>query len=31
VGFDEVRVGDGYPIDEDERRYPMFLLTARRT
>ena len=30
VGFDHVRVGDGYPIEDDDRRYPMFLLTARR-
>jgi ubiquinone/menaquinone biosynthesis C-methylase UbiE len=30
AGFDEVKIGDGHPIDEDERRYPMFLLTARR-
>ena len=30
VGFDDVRVGDGYPIEDDDRRYPMFLLTARR-
>ena len=30
VGFADVRVGDGYPIEDDDRRYPMFLLTARR-
>ncbi len=30
VGFEAVRVGDGHPIDEDERAYPMFLLTARK-
>jgi len=30
AGFTEVRVGDGHPIDDEGRRYPMFLLTARR-
>jgi ubiquinone/menaquinone biosynthesis C-methylase UbiE len=30
AGFRDVRVGDGYPIEDDDRRYPMFLLTARR-
>jgi ubiquinone/menaquinone biosynthesis C-methylase UbiE len=32
VGFGDVRVGDGCPIEDedDDRRYPMFLLTARR-
>jgi hypothetical protein len=30
AGFAEVRVGDGQPIDDEGRRYPMFLLTARR-
>jgi ubiquinone/menaquinone biosynthesis C-methylase UbiE len=30
VGFEDVRVGDGYPIEDDDRRYPMFVLTARR-
>lgn len=30
VGFDDVRVGNGIPIEDDDRRYPMFLLTARR-
>jgi ubiquinone/menaquinone biosynthesis C-methylase UbiE len=30
AGFVEVRVGDGHPIDDEGRRYPMFLLTARR-
>jgi ubiquinone/menaquinone biosynthesis C-methylase UbiE len=30
VGFLDVRVGDGHPIDDEGRRYPMFLLTARR-
>ena len=30
VGFEAVRVGDGHPIDEEERSYPMFLLTARK-
>ena len=30
VGFADVRVGDGHPIDDEGRRYPMFLLTARR-
>jgi ubiquinone/menaquinone biosynthesis C-methylase UbiE len=30
VGFGDVKVGDGYPIEDDDRRYPMFLLTARR-
>lgn len=30
VGFTDVRVGDGHPIDDEGRRYPMFLLTARR-
>lgn len=29
AGFDDVRVGEGTP-DNDERQYPMFLLTARR-
>jgi len=31
VGFEDVNVGNGTPIDDDDRRYPMFLLTARRT
>ena len=30
VGFADVRVGDGQPIDDEGRAYPMFLLTARR-
>ena len=30
VGFHDVRVRDGHPIDDEGRRYPMFLLTARR-
>ena len=30
AGFVDVRVGDGHPIDDEGRRYPMFLLTARR-
>jgi len=30
AGFTEVRVGDGHPIDDEGRAYPMFLLTARR-
>jgi ubiquinone/menaquinone biosynthesis C-methylase UbiE len=30
VGFDDVHVGNGIPIEDDGRRYPMFLLTARR-
>ena len=30
AGFTDVRVGDGHPIDDEGRRYPMFLLTARR-
>lgn len=30
VGFTNVRVGDGHPIDDEGRTYPMFLLTARR-
>ena len=30
VGFGDVRVGDGQPIDDEGRRYPMFLLTGRR-
>jgi SAM-dependent methyltransferase len=30
VGFTDVRVGDGQPIDDEGRAYPMFLLTARR-
>jgi ubiquinone/menaquinone biosynthesis C-methylase UbiE len=30
VGFEDVRIGNGHPIDEDERTYPMFLLTARK-
>jgi tRNA (cmo5U34)-methyltransferase len=30
AGFTDVRVGDGQPIDDEGRRYPMFLLTARR-
>lgn len=30
AGFVDVRVGDGQPIDEEGRAYPMFLLTARR-
>jgi SAM-dependent methyltransferase len=31
AGFTEVRVGDGHPIDDEGRAYPMFLLTARRS
>ncbi len=30
AGFADVRVGDGHPIDDEGRTYPMFLLTARR-
>jgi ubiquinone/menaquinone biosynthesis C-methylase UbiE len=30
VGFADVRIGDGQPIDDEGRAYPMFLLTARR-
>jgi SAM-dependent methyltransferase len=30
AGFIDVRVGDGHPIDDEGRAYPMFLLTARR-
>ena len=30
IGFTSVRVGDGQPIEDEGRRYPMFLLTARR-
>lgn len=30
VGFEDVHVGDGQPIDDEGRAYPMFLLTARR-
>jgi ubiquinone/menaquinone biosynthesis C-methylase UbiE len=30
AGFTDVRVGDGFPIDDEGRAYPMFLLTARR-
>jgi ubiquinone/menaquinone biosynthesis C-methylase UbiE len=30
VGFTDVSVGDGQPIDDEGRTYPMFLLTARR-
>jgi len=30
AGFADVRVGDGHPIDDEGRAYPMFLLTARR-
>jgi len=30
AGFTDVRVGDGHPIDDEGRAYPMFLLTARR-
>lgn len=30
VGFVQVRVRDGHPIEDDDRLYPMFLLTARR-
>jgi ubiquinone/menaquinone biosynthesis C-methylase UbiE len=30
AGFADVRVLDGHPIDDEGRRYPMFLLTARR-
>lgn len=30
VGFADVRVGNGTPIEDEDRRYPMFLLTARR-
>jgi ubiquinone/menaquinone biosynthesis C-methylase UbiE len=31
VGLIDVRVGDGHPIDDEGRAYPMFLLTARRS
>lgn len=31
AGFGDVRVGDGHPIEDEGRRYPMFLLTARRS
>ena len=31
AGFSDVRVGDGHPIDDEGRAYPMFLLTARRS
>ncbi len=31
AGFTDVRVGDGHPIDDEGRAYPMFLLTARRS
>jgi ubiquinone/menaquinone biosynthesis C-methylase UbiE len=30
AGFTDVRIGDGQPIDDEGRAYPMFLLTARR-
>ena len=30
VGFADVHVGNGTPIEDEGRRYPMFLLTARR-
>jgi len=30
AGFADVRVGDGHPIEDEGRAYPMFLLTARR-
>jgi ubiquinone/menaquinone biosynthesis C-methylase UbiE len=30
AGFTDVRVGNGLPIEDDGRSYPMFLLTARR-
>jgi SAM-dependent methyltransferase len=30
AGFTDVRVGDGHPIDDEGRAYPMFLITARR-
>lgn len=30
VGFEDVRVANGQPIDDEGRAYPMFLLTARR-
>ena len=30
VGLADVRVGDGHPMDDEGRTYPMFLLTARR-
>jgi ubiquinone/menaquinone biosynthesis C-methylase UbiE len=30
AGFADVRIGDGQPIDDEGRAYPMFLLTARR-
>jgi ubiquinone/menaquinone biosynthesis C-methylase UbiE len=30
VGLVDVRIGDGHPIDDEGRAYPMFLLTARR-
>jgi putative AdoMet-dependent methyltransferase len=31
VGFVQVRVGNSPPIEDEDRRYPMFLLTARRS
>jgi ubiquinone/menaquinone biosynthesis C-methylase UbiE len=30
AGFTDVRIGDGEPMDDEGRAYPMFLLTARR-
>jgi ubiquinone/menaquinone biosynthesis C-methylase UbiE len=30
VGFEDVRVADGQPIDDEGRAYPMFLITGRR-
>jgi ubiquinone/menaquinone biosynthesis C-methylase UbiE len=30
AGFADVRIGDGQPIDDEGRAYPMFLLTGRR-
>jgi ubiquinone/menaquinone biosynthesis C-methylase UbiE len=30
AGFTDVCAGDGHPIDDEGRAYPMFLLTARR-
>jgi ubiquinone/menaquinone biosynthesis C-methylase UbiE len=30
AGFTDVRVGDGQPMDDEGRTYPMFLLTARK-
>ena len=30
AGFTDVRIGDGQPMEDEGRAYPMFLLTARR-